>query len=68
MTNAQIEAKNAYLENQKQAMLNHWTKVNDTERKEILMHVNQIVNISSGEQKNFWLSFRNELANKKLKV
>ena len=64
MTNAQIEAKKAYLETQKQNMLSHWTKVDDAERKEVLMHVNQIVTVSDGEQKEFWLSFRNELANR----
>lgn len=63
MTNAQIEAKKAYLDNQKQSMLNHWTKVDDTERREIIMHVNSFINNLDGDQRDFWLSFRNELAN-----
>ncbi len=63
MTNAQITLKQVYLENQKQSMLNHWTKVDETERKEIIMHVNSFINNLDGDQKEFWLSFRNELAN-----
>ncbi len=63
MTNAQITLKQVYLENQKQSMLNYWTKVNETERKEIIMHVNSFINNLDGDQKEFWLDFRNELAN-----
>ncbi len=63
MTNAQITLKQVYLENQKQSMLNYWTKVNETERKEIIMHVNSFINNLDGDQKEFWLDFRNQLAN-----
>ncbi len=63
MTNAQIEAKKAYLENQKQTMLSHWTNVDETERKEIIMHVNSFINNLECDQKEFWLDFRTQLAN-----
>lgn len=64
MTNTQIEAKNAYLENQKNEMLQRFEQVDDAERKAIINQVNSLMPVLHGKQKEFWLDFRNQLANR----
>ncbi len=64
MTNAQIEAKNAYLENQQNEMLERFDQVDDAERKAIINQVNSLMPVLQGKQKEFWLDFRNKLANR----
>ena len=64
MTNAQIEAKNAYLENQQNEMLKQYEQCPDAERKAIINQVNSLMPVLQGEQKQFWLDFRNKLANR----
>ncbi len=64
MTNAQIEAKNAYLENQQAEMLKRYDECPDAERKAIINQVNSLMPVLRGEQKEFWLNFRNKLVNR----
>lgn len=65
MTNTQIEAKTAFLENQQAEMLRQYENAPDTERKAIINQVNSLMPVLSGEHKTFWLDFRNKLANKR---
>lgn len=64
MTNAQIEAKNSYLENQQNEMLERYEQVDDAEKKAIINQVNSLMPVLQGKQKEFWLNFRNKLANR----
>lgn len=64
MTNTQIEAKNAYLENQQAEMLKRYDQCPDAERLAIINQVNSLMPVLKGEQKSFWLDFRNKLANR----
>ncbi len=64
MTTEQIEAKRAFLENQQAAMLKQYKHCPDAERKAVINQVNSLMPVLKGEQKQFWLSFRNKLANR----
>ena len=63
MTNAQIEAKRAYLDNQQSEMLKQYENAPDAERRAIINQVNALMTALRGEHKTFWLDFRNKLAN-----
>ena len=65
MTNTQIEAKRAYLENRQAEMLKQYENAPDAERKAIINQVNSLMPVLNGEHKEFWLDFRSKLVNKK---
>ena len=61
LTQTQLNAKEAYLNNQLEQMLALYEKTNTSERKAIIRHVDGFLSVCSREEKIFWLKFRRKL-------
>lgn len=61
LTQTQINAKQAYLNNQLEQMIARYENASKDERKAIIRHIDGFLSICSGEEKNFWLKFRRKL-------
>lgn len=64
MTNAQTQAKDAYLEKQRNEMLKIYEQTDGAERAAIINQINSLMPVLKGEQLEFWLDFRRKLANR----
>ena len=61
LTQSQMEAKEAYLNNQMEQMLSLYEKADTTERKAIIRHIDSFLSVCNQSEKSFWLKFRRKL-------
>ncbi len=61
LTQTQQSAKDAYLKRQQETMLAHYEKADTTERTAIIRQIDLFLPVTSKDEKNFWLQFRQQL-------
>jgi hypothetical protein len=61
LTQTQIDAKQAYLNNQQEQMIELYEKANTEERNAIIRHINSFLSTCNEDEKRFWLKFRYKL-------
>ncbi|CAN5552276.1 hypothetical protein BH10ACI1_BH10ACI1_18990 [soil metagenome] len=61
LTQQQQDAKQAFLDNQQKQMLTCYQNADKNERSAIIEQIDSFLPVTSGDEKNFWLKFRNKL-------
>lgn len=61
LTQKQLDAKEAYLNNQQERMLALYEKADTTERNAIIRQIDSFLSTCNPNGKNFWLKFRRKL-------
>ncbi len=61
MTDEQRAAKAAFLDNQQAQMLEHYQSISDAERADVIKHIDSLLEVLKGDEKEFWLTFRERL-------
>jgi len=61
LTQNQRDAKSAYLNDQQAQMLAHYEKADQKERTAIIRQIDSFLPVISGDEKSFWLKFRQKL-------
>ena len=61
LTQTQLDAKQAYLNNQSEQMLALYQNADSNERKAIIKHIDSFLEVVPKDAKNFWLRFRHKL-------
>lgn len=61
LTQTQLEAKNAYLNNQQEKMLGLYKNASITEKKAIIRNIDSFLPVTKEDEKVFWLKFRRKL-------
>jgi hypothetical protein len=61
LTQNQCDAKRASLDNQQAQMIARYEKADQTERAAILRQIDSFLPITKGDEKSFWLRFREKL-------
>ncbi len=61
LTQRQQEAKQAYLDNQRQQMLDQYENADANERGAIIRHVDSFLSVIPNDARIFWLKFRENL-------
>ena len=57
LTQTQIDAKQAYLDKQRELMLNQYKNAAPNERGAIIKHIDSFLSIVPHDTRNFWLKF-----------
>ena len=68
LTQTQIDAKQAYLNNQREQMLNQYKNADTNERGAIIKHIDSFLSVIPNDARTFWLKVREnfERLNKQL--
>ena len=61
LTQTQQDAKQTYLNRQQEQMLAHYQNVSSDERKAIIKQIDSFLEVTSNDEKMFWLKFRYKL-------
>ncbi len=61
LTQSQHDAKQAYLDNQREQMLDQYKNSDATERKAVIKQIDSFLEIVPKDAKIFWLKFRQKL-------
>ncbi len=61
LTQRQQEAKQAYLDNQRQQMLDQYKNADANERGAIIRHIDSFLSVIPNDARIFWLKFRENL-------
>jgi hypothetical protein len=61
LTQNQTDAKQAYLDNQQAQMIARYEKADKNERAAIIRQIDSFLPIIKGDEKSFWLKFRQKL-------
>jgi len=61
LTQTQLDAKQAYLNNQQEQMLALYKQASTSERNAIIKQIDSFLSVISKDEKSFWLKFRSKL-------
>jgi len=61
LTENQSNAKQAYLDNQQAQMIARYEKADKSERAAIIRQIDSFLPVTRGDEKSFWLKFRQKL-------
>ena len=61
LTQNQQSAKQAYLDNQQAQMIARYEKADKNERSAIIRQIDSFLPMTKGDEKSFWLKFRQKL-------
>ncbi len=61
LTQNQQSAKQAYLDTQQAQMIARYENADQNERSAVIKHIDSFLPVTNGDQKSFWLSFRQKL-------
>jgi hypothetical protein len=61
LTQTQQDAKQAYLDNQRQQMLDQYKNAGANERGAIILHIDSFLSVIPNDARIFWLKFRENL-------
>ena len=61
LTQNQQSAKQAYLDNQQAQMIARYEKADKNERSAIIRQIDSFLPMTKGDEKSFWLRFRQKL-------